>query len=153
MSGAFLVGAKGFVDSGISFSKKIPIPERPPDAIEELKTLPNQAQIYRISGDYNPLHVDPEMAQMSGFKAPILHGLCSLGFSARGVLRAFAGNDPARFKALKLRFSKPVMPGQTLIVEMWNTGENRIVFRTKVKETGKVAINNAFMELHPGAKL
>ena len=95
--GAFLVGAKNFEDSGTTFSEKIVPPARAPDAVEELPTSRYQSQLYRLSGDYNPLHISSDFAQMVGFKEPILHGLCTLGMSARGLLRAFAGNDPARF--------------------------------------------------------
>lgn len=151
--GAFLVGAKNFEDSGTTFSEKIVPPARAPDAVEELPTSRYQSQLYRLSGDYNPLHISSDFAQMVGFKEPILHGLCTLGMSARGLLRAFAGNDPARFHSIKLRFSKPVIPGQTLLVEMWDEGNGRIVFQTKVKETGTVVINNAVFRVKPGAKM
>mgnify|MGYP003695155355 FL=1 len=151
--GAFLVGAKNFEDSGTTFSEKIVPPARAPDAVEEVPTSPFQSQLYRLSGDYNPLHISADFAQMVGFKEPILHGLCTLGMSARGLLRAFAGNDPARFHSIKLRFSKPVIPGQTLRVEMWDEGDGRIVFQTKVKETGAVVINNAVFRVRPGAKM
>jgi 3-hydroxyacyl-CoA dehydrogenase/3a,7a,12a-trihydroxy-5b-cholest-24-enoyl-CoA hydratase len=157
-SGSFLVGATGFLDSGTTNSEKIVPPSRAPDAVEEMVTSPYQTQIYRLSGDYNPLHVDPASATAMGFKEPILHGLCSLGFSTRAVLKRFAENDPTQFKSVKLRFSKPVIPGQTLLVEMWDMGSGRIVFQTKVKETGKVSVNNAYVQLQgtaaqPKAKL
>jgi len=152
ISGSFLVGAKGFSDCGISSFAKIPVPNRAPDKVVEQKTSPFQAQLYRLSGDYNPLHIEPGFAQMSGFKAPILHGLCSLGFSARVVLSAYANSDSEMFKALKVRFASPVMPGQTLVVKMWKESR-RIIFITSVKETGKVVINNSFMDLTPVASL
>ncbi len=148
-NGAFLIGAKNFKDSGITYSEKIVVPARKPDKIVELKTSVTQAQLYRLSGDYNPLHVDPTSAQMFGFKEPILHGLCTLGFTARAALKAYGNNDPEKFKALKVRFSKPVLPGQTLQVEMWNQG-SRIILLTKVKETGKVVISNAYLDIHAG---
>merc|ERR1712046_186166 len=103
---------------------------------------------------------DPETPGVKdgGFPEPILHGLCSLGHAARSVLNTCGAGDSARFKALKVRFSSPVLPGQTLSTEMWREaqagGEEKVIFNTKVKETGKVVISNAFMELNPpGAKL
>lgn len=152
ISGAFMVGARGFTDSGVSHSEKIPPPGRSPDKTEEFLTSPYQAQLYRLSGDYNPLHIDPDNAQIMGFKRPILHGLCTLGIATRAVIKAFANNDPSRFKAIRLRFSKPVMPGQTVVTEMWKEGD-RIVFNCKTKETGAVVISHAYVELHPTAKL
>jgi len=152
-SGSFLVGAKNFKDSGTSHSAKVAVPKRAPDAVEELPVLPQQALLYRLSGDYNPLHADPEFAQMAGFDKPILHGLCSLGFSTRAVLRRFAGGDATRFRGVRLRFSSPVLPGQTLRVEMWDEGAGMIVFRSLVKETGKVCISNSYVQLAAGAKL
>jgi len=89
---------------------------------------------------------------MSGFEAPIMHGLCSFGVSCRTVLKEFLDNDPAKFKAVKGRFASPVLPGQTLVVSMWKEGD-RIVFQTSVKESGKVCINNAYVQAAPGAKL
>lgn len=149
-NGSFLVGATNFKDSGITKSEKIKIPNRAPDAVEEMTTTETQAQVYRLSGDYNPLHVDPKFAKAVGMKEPIIHGLCSLGISARAVLRRFGGNKAAAFKALKLRFASPVIPGQTLLVEMWREGD-KVIFQSRVKETGKVCINNAYMVLNPQA--
>jgi len=152
ISGGFLRGLSGFKSAGKSFSENVKIPDRKPDAVVEEKTLPNQAHIYRLSGDYNPLHVDPVLAEKVGFKGPILHGLCSLGHASRHVLKQYGNNDPSRFKAVKLRFSSPVMPGETLQTEMWKEG-NRIIFQTKVKERNVVVLNNAYMDLHGQSKL
>lgn len=154
-NGTFVVGAKDFTpqNAGETYSQNVPVPKRDPDAVEEMKISPTQAQLYRLSGDYNPLHVDPMMAQMNGYKEPILHGLCSLGFAARAVLKTYGDNDAAKFKAMKCRFASPVFPGQTLVTEMWKEGGGRVVFLAKVKETGKVVISNAYVDLGNEAKL
>ncbi|GBP64235.1 hypothetical protein EVAR_21553_1 [Eumeta japonica] len=144
----FVVGQGGF--GGPRTSKiatdVLSPPKRAPDAVVEQKTAEDQAAVYRLSGDYNPLHIDPNVATASGHAKPILHGLASLGFSARHVLIKYGGNNPANFKALKARFAKPVTPGQTLQTEMWLEG-NRVFFQTKVKETGIVVISGAYVDL------
>ena len=144
----FVRGAGGWGgDRGPSADINV-APERAPDAVVEEKTSPNQALLYRLSGDWNPLHADPAFAKNFGFDRPILHGLCSFGFAARHVISKFAPNqDPRLFKSIKARFADTVFPGETLVTEMWKDGDRKIVFRTKVKERDKVVISNAAVEL------
>ncbi|RUS86122.1 hypothetical protein EGW08_006142 [Elysia chlorotica] len=145
----FVVGAGNF--GGPKTSKEatplVDTPSRAPDAFMEEKTSVDQAALYRLSGDSNPLHIDPSFAAMGGFKTPILHGLCTFGHSVRHVMASFANNDMELFKAVKVRFVKPVLPGQTLRTEMWKDG-NRILFRTKVMETNDIVISGAYIDLH-----
>jgi 3-hydroxyacyl-CoA dehydrogenase/3a,7a,12a-trihydroxy-5b-cholest-24-enoyl-CoA hydratase len=122
-------------------------PERTPDAVMTERTSDNQALLYRLTGDWNPLHADPSFAQAFGFQKPILHGLCTFGFAARHVIKAFAGNDPRLFKSIKVRFADSVFPGETIKTEMWKEGD-KIVFRSSVVERDKVVISNAAIELY-----
>ncbi|MES1909165.1 MAG: hypothetical protein MHM6MM_001956 [Cercozoa sp. M6MM] len=142
-SSTIFVGVTGFQSAGEPFFKKISFPDRAPDATVEEKVSETQTQIYRLSGDYNPLHICPDTAKAFGFPAPILHGLCTFGHSARHVIQKFAGNDARRLRSVRVRFSKPVLPGQTLRTEMWRADDaSRVVFRTVVKETGAVVMTN-----------
>ncbi|XP_004836212.1 peroxisomal multifunctional enzyme type 2 isoform X2 [Heterocephalus glaber] len=150
----FLVGSGGFGGKRTSEKVKVAvaIPSRPPDAVITDNTSLNQAALYRLSGDWNPLHIDPNFASLAGFEKPILHGLCTFGFSARHVLQQFADNDVSRFKAIKARFAKPVYPGQTVRTEMWKE-DNRIHFQTKIQETGDIVISNAYVDLLPPSRI
>ena len=117
------------------------LPERAPDLAVDLKTLPQAALIYRLSGDDNPLHADPEVARAVGFPRPILHGLCSFGVAGRAVLRACCANDPSRLKQFQLRFSAPVFPGETIRTEIWRDGTT-VSFRARVVERDAVVLSN-----------
>lgn len=117
------------------------IPSRAFDKEVDIATNPNQALIYRLSGDRNPLHSDPYFAKMVGFPRPILHGLCTYGICARAIIGAYCGNDPARLKEIDVRFSSPVFPGETISVQMWQDGET-ISFEAKVKSRDVVVIKN-----------
>jgi acyl dehydratase len=114
-------------------------PDRKPDHQVTYVTRPEQALVYRLSGDRNPLHSDPAFAARAGFDRPILHGLCTYGVTGRALLHALAGSDPARFASMAGRFSSPVMPGESLTVSMWSEGGTAL-FRT-TKEDGTVVID------------
>ena len=123
------------------------IPERAPDLVTECDTRPDQAFLYALSGDRNPLHRDPAFAKLVGFPRPILHGLCSYGTACRAVLSTLAGYQPERIRQFDVRFSKPVFPGETLVVELWQGGST-ISYRASVKERpGTVVLNNGLCQL------
>lgn len=143
-SGGFGGPAKG-TDRGAATRVYKP-PQRAPDAVVEEATTEEQAAIYRLSGDRNPLHIDPEFSKVGGFKTPILHGLCFFGIAGKAVFNTYGA-----FKNIKVRFAGTVLPGQTLITEMWKEG-GVVVFQTKVKETGKLCIAGAGAELLNGGK-
>ncbi|CAL8330718.1 unnamed protein product [Arctogadus glacialis] len=145
----FVVGAGGFggKKSSPHTENTAPPPNRAPDAVVVESTTKEQAALYRLSGDRNPLHIDPSFSAMGGFKDPILHGLCSFGFASRHILKRYADNDPARFCAIKVRFVKPVLPGQSLQTEMWKEG-NRVHFQCKVKETGSLTLSGGYVDLY-----
>ena len=123
------------------------IPERAPDLVQECDTRPDQAFLYALSGDRNPLHRDPAFAKLVGFPRPILHGLCSYGTACRAVLETVAAYQPERITQFDVRFSKPVFPGETLVVEMWQDGST-VSYRASVKERpGTVVLNNGLCTL------
>ena len=136
---AFIRGEGGWGgDRGPSTANKAP--EREPDHSVTYRTRTDQALTYRLSGDRNPLHSDPSFAKLAGFDRPILHGLCTYGFTGRALLHSLCGSDPARFGSIEGRFSKPVMPGDELTVRMWVDGDEA-VFQT-VTQDGTVVIDN-----------
>jgi len=136
---AFIRGEGGFGgERGPSASQSGP-PDRKPDHEITYATREDQALIYRLSGDRNPLHSDPEFAKMAGFDRPILHGLCTYGFTGRALLHALCDGDIARFRSMSVRFSKPVLPGDSLTVSMWVDGDGA-EFQTRTQD-GEVVID------------
>ena len=117
------------------------VPDRAPDLSVDIATREDQAVIYRLSGDYNPLHIDPVIAKMAGFEKPILHGMCTYGITCRAVLQTFAGFDPSKFKSHQARFSAPVYPGEIITVDLWRDGEV-VSFEARVKARGVTVIKN-----------
>ena len=122
------------------------VPTRTPDKTVDISTRPDQALIYRLCGDRNPLHSDPEFAKRGGFPRPILHGMCTYGITCRGVLQTYADYDPSAFRRHAARFSSPVFPGETVSINLWKDG-NVISFEAKVKERGVTVIKNGRTEL------
>jgi acyl dehydratase len=138
-TGTFIRGEGGFGgDRGTSAPWERP--DRAPDHKVVELTRPEQALLYRLSGDRNPLHADPKFAARGGFTRPILHGLCTYGFTGRVLLHELCGSDPARFRSMSGRFSAPVLPGESLVVSIWRDGEGTALFQT-AKEDGTVVID------------
>jgi acyl dehydratase len=133
-------GGKKDSDRGESTASNEP-PKRPADFIVKEKTFPDQAALYRLSGDYNPLHIDPQMSAMGGFDVPILHGLCTFGVAGKHIMQKYGD-----FKSIKARFAKHVFPGETLETHMWKEGD-LIIFIVKVVERDAICISNAAARL------
>lgn len=145
----FARGDGGFGGPKVAAPEPHRLPEgRRPDHVCDLPTLPQQALIYRLSGDLNPLHADPDVAREAGFERPILHGLSTFGVAGHAVLKALCGYDPARLKRFDVRFSAPVYPGETIRTEMWHDGTT-VSFRARVVERDVVVLNNGLAELAP----
>jgi acyl dehydratase len=122
------------------------IPDRDPDLVETVATLPQAALIYRLSGDFNPLHIDPAVAARAGFDRPILHGLCTYGATARVLTRAVSEGRPSRIRRIDARFTAPVFPGETLRVAIWRESSTTAAFTTSVIERDVVALGNGYIE-------
>ena len=143
---AFIRGEGGFGgDRGPRAGESWARPERDPDLRVPQPTRPEQALLYRLTGDRNPLHSDPEFAARGGFGAPILHGLCTYGITGRALLHAVCGSDPARFRSMSGRFSHPVVPGETLVVSIW-LDDGGAVFQT-ARQDGTVVIDRGRMRV------
>ncbi len=122
------------------------IPKEDPHYVCDLTTSKNQALLYRLSGDYNPIHASPRDARDAGFEAPILHGLCTLGVATHALLKTCCDYNSADFKRMRVRFSSPVYPGETIRTEIWRQ-DNILRFRCKSLQQGKIVINNGYLEL------
>ncbi len=145
ISTTFARGDGGF-DGPESPPQEIFEPEGSPDLVDEITTKPDQALIFRLSGDYNPLHSDPNFAKAAGFPKPILHGLCTYGVACRSIVKTACDNDVKKLKSFNCRFSSPVFPGETIVTEMWKNG-NDINFQSKVKERDKIILKNGVSEI------
>ena len=141
LSATFARGDGGFGGPAGSGPAPHPIPARAPDLTESFQTRADQALLYRLNGDRNPLHADPELARRVGFPAPILHGLCTYGIACRAILKMAAGYDHRRIRALDVRFSKPVYPGETIETQIWLDGDT-VSFRCIVSQRGAVVIDH-----------
>lgn len=133
-----------FEGSGQTYSTRLVLPDAPPDVTAKTHIPGGQAHIYRLSGDMNPLHIDPEAARFGGFDRPILHGLCTFGHCADLLITALCDGDGSRFRAIKVRFSAPVYPGETLDLHAWHDGDGRVLFEVRVDE--RVVVANAYFE-------
>lgn len=145
-SSVFIRGAGGFGGERGS-SQSITMPEREPDIDIATQTRPDQALLYRLSGDRNPLHSDPAFAARGGFERPILHGMCTYGITGRVLLHAVCNGDPARVRGMQARFTKPVLPGDKLRVQAWREADG-VRFRT-LGEDGKPVIDGGLLEISP----
>jgi acyl dehydratase len=139
---SMLRGDGGFGGQSDGLPAPHPTPSGPPDEIVRLPTLTQQALIYRLSGDYNPIHVDPAVGRAAGFAGPILHGLCTYGVAARALLKVVGDNEPMRLKRLDARFSNPAYPGETIVTEIWKETGGQVAFCCKSAERGIVIIQN-----------
>ncbi len=137
----FARGNGGFGGPVTASAKPHALPDREPDATIDIPTSAQAALLYRLNGDYNPLHADPAVAEKAGFTAPILHGLASYGIAARAVLKSIDDIDSPRLISFGLRFSAPVYPGETIRTEVWRDG-NEVSFRARVLERDVIALNN-----------
>ena len=125
-------------------------PDRVADHVVDFPILPQAALIYRLSGDYNPLHADPDIAQQAGFPGPLLHGAATWGIACHALLRTLCGGGTARVRSFGARFTSPVFPGETLRTEIWETGPGRASFRCSVPARDKVVLDAGEFSFQPG---
>ncbi|MDG2005655.1 MAG: MaoC/PaaZ C-terminal domain-containing protein [Novosphingobium sp.] len=135
-----LRGDGGCGNHGEAFAAPLPMPESEPSRVIDVPTLDRQALLYRLNGDYNPLHSDPAVARAAGFDRPIMHGLGSMGLVCHALVRALCDGDPTRVTAMSLRFASPFYPGETMALECFGEG-SEVRFRAKAKERDKVVLD------------
>jgi acyl dehydratase len=156
-STAFGIGQGGYGGSRGPTKPSYPPPKRTPDAVHVFQTTPEQALLYRLSGDYNPMHADDEFGKRGGFKGSILQGLGTWNIAAHGVLKCMGNSDPARFRSFNARFKSVVYPGDVLETRMWKVsgkdGFDEIIFETIVQSDGRVALSNGFALIASTASL
>ncbi len=143
---SFLRADGGFGGDGAKAPPPHAIPDRDPDVSDLMGTRTEQALIYRLSGDDNPLHADPNAAAAAGFERPILHGLCTYAVAGRALLRKLCGNVPARLRRMDARFSSPVYPGEAIRVDIWDLGDGKACFRAFAAARGQIIIDNGYTE-------
>ncbi len=144
---AFLRGDGGCGSAGLPIAPPVAFtPGRAPDHVVALPTARTQALVYRLSGDLNPLHLDPEVARAAGFERPILHGLCTYGIAGRAILAALCANSPARLRRLDARFTAPAYPGETIETRIW-TGGGRVRFESFSVERGVCILAHGSAEI------
>jgi acyl dehydratase len=142
----FLRGDGGFGGPAGPVKPVHTVPDGAHDDEMSFRTLPQAALIYRLSGDRNPIHADPEIAAQAGFDRPILHGLCTFGIAGYALMRTLCESQPARVRHLEVRFSRPVFPGETITTRIWREGEGKAAFRCFVDERDVVVIDNGYCE-------
>jgi len=139
-------GDGGFGGPPPHVSASARLPSRTPDRIVDIATMPSQALLYRLSGDRNPLHIDPAIAARAGFDRPILHGLCTYGICCRALMRSYADYDPAAIREFAVRFSAPCYPGEMISVHWWDQGDH-LAFEARVEERGVVVVKDGIARL------
>jgi acyl dehydratase len=149
----FLRGDGGFGGSAPPRPRLPAVPGGPPDAVCHLQTTRQAALFYRLFGDRNPIHADPEVAASAGLPAPILHGACTFGLAAHGVVKVLLNYNAARLRHIAARFSAPVLPGDDLHVEVWNAGPGEAHFRVVVHERDLVVVDNGVVDYEPASLL
>ncbi|MCY1282460.1 MaoC like domain protein [compost metagenome] len=144
---SFYTGTPGAGLKRVPSVPAAPLPDRAPDYVIAEQTDVNQALLYRLCGDWNPMHVDPDYAQKAGYEKPFLHGLCTFGYAGRHVIKAFCNNDSRLFKNIRVRFAAIVMPGDTLETRMWRESPTRVIFETRAVERDVVVLKGGSVEI------